>query len=221
MQTTLFDDFDNGFDEEKTQESQSKSSTSPLTIPEALQPWLVYEPEFLSAPESKQLYQTLVDEISWEQPFVTVFGQSHQIPRLQDWQSDDGVKYQYSGKELAPRPWHPTVFNLKQHIEAFTGKRFNSVLINYYRNGNDKMGWHADNEPELGANPAVVSVSLGAERDIQFKSNEYPKAINVMLVDGSLLMMKAGMQRHFQHQIPARKRIAQPRISLTFRHVLG
>lgn len=189
-------------------------------VAEHLASWILLKPDFLSAQQARALMELLIAELEWQQPEVIVFGQSHKIPRLQAWQSDPNITYQYSGKILQPEPWHPAILNIKQRLEQISGKRFNSVLINYYRTGDDKMGWHADNEPELGANPTVAAVSLGASRDIQFKSKAHPRATNVPLTPGSLLIMKAGMQRHFQHQIPARKRELQARISLTFRHVL-
>ena len=197
-----------------------EADSGSVAIASHLTPWLVLDNSFLTQPDAHSLMERLIGELPWQQPEVIVFGQSHKIPRLQAWQSDPGVVYQYSGKVLEPEPWHPDVLKIKQRVEQVSGKRFNSVLINYYRSGEDKMGWHADNEPELGANPTVAAVSLGARRDIQFKSKQYPKAVNVALGSGSLLIMKAGMQRHFQHQIPARLREAQARISLTFRHVL-
>lgn len=197
------------------------------SLPDELSPWLDFKPAFLTAEQAARLFHALIGELSWQQPEVVVFGKKHKIPRWQDWQSDQNITYQYSGKVLAPKAWHPEVLKIKHLLEEAVGHTFNSVLINYYRDGEDKMGWHADNEPELGPNPVVACVSLGAQRDLQFRRKKSStsvapsSAINVSLTNGSLLLMKAGMQRHFEHQIPARKSVDEGRISLTFRKVVS
>ena len=192
-------------------------------LPANISPWLNVDSNFLDLEEAVALFEQLSQELNWQQPEVIVFGKSHKIPRWQDWQSDSGVTYQYSGKTLDSKPWHPAVLQLKNKIEQSTLLSFNSVLINFYRDGEDKMGWHSDNEPELGLNPAVACVSLGATRDIQFKekvdTDNSSGAVNVALTNGSLLVMKPGMQAKFEHQIPVRRKVSQGRISLTFRQI--
>ena len=188
-------------------------------IPELVKPWLEYVPDFLSFIDATELYQQLEQQLDWQQPEIVVFSKRYPIPRLQCWQSDPGVQYQYSGKALNENAWHPLLERVRDHIHAQHGVYFNSVLVNFYRNGEDKMGWHSDDEPELGPNPIVASLSLGASRTMHFKDKKTNQTAAVELSNGALLMMKAGMQRAFKHQVPSRKKVREGRISLTFRYI--
>ena len=133
---------------------------------------------------------------------------------------DPGARYRYSGTTHTPSPWHAAVLNLRDRIAAHCDAPFNSVLINLYRTGQDSMGWHADNEPELGPEPLIASVSLGATRDFRLRRNDRSQpTITHALESGSLLVMKGDMQRDWQHSLPRRARVNQPRINLTFRQV--
>jgi alkylated DNA repair dioxygenase AlkB len=144
--------------------------------------------------------------------------------------------YRYSGLTLAEEQWHPLIRTLREQIQYEHGLFFNSALINYYRDGNDKMGWHSDDEPELGARPAVAILSLGETRDLQIRAQKQKisggyaedniKQTNKILctaklTSGSLLIMKPGFQQTYQHQIPTRKNIHGGRISITFRNIIG
>mgnify|MGYP005989484103 CR=1 FL=1 len=181
----------------------------------------MYERSFLSKQEAVAVFETLKAELPWQQPEVVVFGRNHRIPRLQCWQSDPDVIYQYSGKVLEPQPWHPLLLDIKARLELSCGYKFNSVLVNFYRDGNDKMGWHSDDESELGPNPVVASISLGETRAMFFKNKKSQQTASIDLLAGSMLVMKAGMQRVFQHQIPARRKVSHGRISLTFRYIVN
>ncbi len=207
-----------------------KNNVSGSNVPPDIKQWVSIEPAFLGHKTIFEFYSQLKQQLNWTQPEVIVFGKKHVIPRLQNSQSDQNVVYQYSGHSLVSEEWHPIVLQIKEKIEQQTGLIFNSVLINYYRDGNDKMGWHSDNEPELGTNPVIACVSLGAEREILFRNRRiknHNEASNarcsypVLLTSGSLLVMNAGAQNRLEHQIPVRKKVANGRISLTFRQIIG
>ncbi len=190
-------------------------------LPEELVPWLILDSNFISLENAQKLFSSLQSEIAWQQPEVKVFGKVHAIPRLQGWMADSGVSYQYSGLTLGEAPWHEQVSQLRQQINEEHKTDFNSALLNYYRNGDDKMGWHADDERELGYEPTVAIVSLGQVRTLKVRNNTTKVVTDVQLESGSLLVMKPGFQSHFQHQIPVRKKINEGRISLTFRKIIN
>ena len=168
--------------------------------------------------QTPQLRQALGQSLAWEQPLVTVYGKQHRTPRLTCWAADPGCSYRYSGLQQAIHPWTAELETLRQLLLDQLGVRFNSLLLNRYRDGADRMGWHADDEPELDDQAPIVSLSLGAARDLRFRprrGGEAPFAIN--LADGDLLVMDPPSQRHWQHALPPRARVSQERINLTFR----
>jgi alkylated DNA repair dioxygenase AlkB len=168
--------------------------------------------------QTPQLSQALGQSLAWEQPLVTVYGKQHRTPRLTCWVADPGCSYRYSGLQQAIHPWTAELENLRQLLLDQLGVRFNSLLLNRYRDGADRMGWHADDEPELDDQAPIVSLSLGAARDLRFRprrGDEAPFAIN--LADGDLLVMDPPSQIHWQHALPPRARVQQERINLTFR----
>ena len=168
--------------------------------------------------QTPQLRQALGQSLAWEQPLVTVYGKQHRTPRLTCWVADPGCSYRYSGLQQAIHPWTVELETLRQLLLDQLGVRFNSLLLNRYRDGADRMGWHADDEPELDDQAPIVSLSLGAARDLRFRprrGDEAPFAIN--LADGDLLVMDPPSQRHWQHALPPRARVQQERINLTFR----
>lgn len=181
---------------------------------------LSYRANFIKSDSATELYQYLAQHIDWQQPVVRVWGQDHLVPRLQYWMGEVGKDYQYSGKIFQAQPWLPVLTTLKQKVEHTCGTDFNSVLLNWYRNGQDKMGWHADNEEELGPTPIIAMVSLGATRSFQYKHLEHKVTENLEVEHGSLVLMNAGMQEQYHHQVPARAKVTQGRISLTFRNIL-
>ena len=195
------------------QNEQSKSAELPDC--------LAYKPSFLTQDSATNIYQFLVQHIDWQQPTVRVWGQDHQVPRLQYWMGEVGKDYQYSGKIFTAAAWLPIVDKLRQQVVQTCGFEFNSVLLNWYRDGRDKMGWHADNEEELGPSPAIAMVTLGAQRSFQYKHLESQVSENLEVEHGSLLLMKPGMQEHYHHQVPPRAKVTQGRISLTFRQILS
>ncbi|MBF9223748.1 alpha-ketoglutarate-dependent dioxygenase AlkB family protein [Hymenobacter ruricola] len=192
----------------------------PLSLPQAD---LLFDPAFLPAAEAAALLAQLTAEVAWEQRTIRLFGQESPQPRLTAWYGDADARYTYSGLAWEPRPWTPALLALRQRLEAATASRFNSVLLNLYRDGRDGMGWHADDEPELGPAPAIASLSLGATRRFRLR----PRAglvhppLSLDLGSGSLLLMRGPTQRHWQHALPKTTRPLGPRLNLTFRWVAG
>ena len=175
---------------------------------------------FLPPQEADTLLQTLQDEIPWRQDNIRIGGREQPIPRLQAWFGDPGTNYGYSGIKLEPQPWTPTLAALKQRIEDYSDCRFNSMLANLYRNENDSVSWHADNEPELGENPTIASLSLGDSRDFELKHRQHKeRKLKLTLHHGDLLIMKGSLQHHWLHQVPKSKTPCKPRINLTFRRI--
>ena len=165
-------------------------------------------------------FQSCLHDLNWETGFIKIFGKTHQIPRLQSWYADDGIEYTYSGKKLQRHNWNKTLIEIKQEIESITSIKFNSVLANLYRNGNDSMGLHSDNEKELGINPVIASLSLGESRDILFKHKNIKTSINIPQTSGQLIVMSGQTQKYWKHEIKKTKKFKKPRINLTFRNII-
>jgi alkylated DNA repair dioxygenase AlkB len=169
---------------------------------------------------SPALLEQLQQSLPWEQPSLRLFGRWHPIPRLQCWCADPGADYRYSGRPLPRAGWTEELMRLRSLATAITGKPFNSVLANLYRSGDDSMGWHADDEPELGPAPWIASWSLGASRDFAVRRKGESRIYrSISLNDGQLLLMSPGVQQHWQHALPRRARVRAPRLNLTFRYV--
>lgn len=160
----------------------------------------------------------LHEELPWRQPEIKVFGRWHRIPRLQSWHGNADAQYRYASLSMTPAPWHPALTLVRDCSTGLTGQSFNSVLANLYRDGNDKMGWHADDEPELGTAPWIASYSLGAARRflLRRKDNHRNKR-EILLRHDDLLLMSPAVQQRWQHALPAARRISDWRINLTFR----
>lgn len=167
--------------------------------------------------KSAQLFQTLLDDVHWEQREITVYGKTHPQPRLIAWFGNPGTSYTYAGLTLHPTPWIEPILEIKAVCEAIAGTAFNSVLLNLYRNGDDTMGWHSDDEPELGPNPTIASVSLGAARRFDLRHKVTKQTVKTPLYSGSVLMMTGNTQSEWVHQIARTKKVSEPRINLTFR----
>ena len=179
-----------------------------------------YVANAFTAREADRLFQSLLDAIPWRTATLTIAGQKRPLPRLQCWMADQGRSYSYSGLKLSPHPWNPDVLRIKARLEQICEHSFNSVLLNYYRGGSDSVSWHADDETELGPNPIVASVSLGAQRTLEFKPKfnlTTPKK-QIVLGSGSILIMGKTIQNNWLHQIPKISGTIDPRISLTFRN---
>jgi len=176
-----------------------------------------YRQGFFDADEALALFEALRAEIRWEQHRVRIRGREVDCPRLSGWEGD--ATYAYSGITLRPAPWTPQVAAVRRRIEAATGEAFNSVLANLYRDEADRLGWHADDEPELGPAPVIASASFGAPRRFLLRPKRGGASVPIVLEPGSLLVMRGQTQRHWLHSIPATRRPVGPRINLTFRRI--
>ena len=173
-----------------------------------------------SSEKSASLLASLITNIQWNEDYCVVFGRRFQIPRLQAWYADEGIQYSYSNNLLKNQPWLDTLLGIKHDVEQITGHPFNSVLVTYYRNGDDHVNWHADDEDELGSEPVIASLSLGATREFQFRHKHDDIMDSVLLYDGDLLLMRPGFQADWEHRVPSEPLITRPRINLTFRTVM-
>jgi alkylated DNA repair dioxygenase AlkB len=180
----------------------------------------VLYPDFLDVGAADATFDELLRETPWEQPQLAMFGNIVTEPRKSAWHSDV-TTYAYSGVERVAHPMSSLLRNLATQCSAATRTEFNGVLVNYYKDGNDHLGWHADNEIVNGPEPTIASVSLGAERRFDFRHNETGEVVKVLLPHGSLLVMSGLSQKCWQHRIPKETHLSLPRINLTFRRVLS
>ncbi|RUO30457.1 alpha-ketoglutarate-dependent dioxygenase AlkB family protein [Aliidiomarina sanyensis] len=180
---------------------------------------LYYIADWLPINEANSAFQSLREEITWEQGEVFIFGKHHLTPRLQSWHGEPDAVYAYSNKMLLPKPWTPSLLNLKRKLEDL-GIFTNSVLANLYRDGNDKMGWHRDNEKELGPQPVIASLSFGGQRDFVLRHRLTKQRICIPLENGSLFVMAGQTQHFWEHCLPRRARCHHERINLTYRTII-
>ena len=178
-----------------------------------------YQAKALSAPKSLDLFYYLRDSLTWQQPKTTVFGKTNPIPRMQCFIADAGVRYGYSGSTLNVEPWPDVLDAMRLRLNKQFDVGFNALLVNLYRDGNDCMGWHADDEAELGHEPIIVSISLGAERVFKIKHKVTKEVTSLTLHSGSCLVMNGLSQQQYLHGLPKQTRLAHPRINLTFRTI--
>ncbi len=186
-----------------------------LAMPDAE---VLYYPNLFSTSESVDFFQDLTLSIAWEQREIRFPGKLVSLPRLTAWYGDPGKAYRYSGMTHEPHAWTHSLTTIKERIEAIAEMQFNSVLLNLYRHEQDSVSWHSDDEPELGENPVIASVSFGATRLFQFKHKHESKLRRTIdLTSGSLLLMRGTTQKYWKHQIPKSKEPCGARINLTFR----
>lgn len=177
-------------------------------------------PAFLSVNDAAAALRSVREEVVWEQQRILMFGRSVAMPRLTCWIGDADAIYTYSRTTFQPRPWTPTLQDLRSRIGLRAGQAFNSVLANRYRNGSDSMGWHSDDEPELGDEPVIASLSLGAARRFCLRHRREPECrVDLLLEPGSLLLMRGATQRNYRHALPKTRVEVGERINLTFRQV--
>lgn len=181
--------------------------------------YLIYEPQAFSM-HASQWFQQLLEQTPWQQDSIVIAGRSIKIPRMQAWYGDYKTVYTYSGLTLKPLAWTPLLSKIKQLVEEKSGCGFNSVLVNYYRDGDDSVSWHADDEKELGDKPIIASVSLGCERFFSIRSKDKGRpATHLPLGNGAFLLMGPGVQESCEHAVLKQKEIDAARISLTFRQI--
>ena len=168
------------------------------------------------------LYERLIAALAWGQSVVRVYGREHLTPRLTTWEGDEGVSYRYSGLTETASGWPPVLLPVLEHVQSITGRSFNSVLGNYYRDGGDSMGYHCDDETELGPQPWIASLSLGEVRDfvLRPRRGSRKQCAKIALPDNSLLLMSPQVQRDFEHALPRRAKVDKGRINLTFRQII-
>jgi alkylated DNA repair dioxygenase AlkB len=192
-----------------------------MTLPAELESeGLEYHPGFLAPGHARAYLQRLWRELEWAQKEIVLFGRRRLQPRLIAWYGDPAAVYRYSGLTLEPLPWHPCLLEIRDRLADYSDAPFNSVLANAYRDGSDSMGWHRDDEAELGQDPVIASVSLGQERRFLLRKNGEPSQA-LMLVPGSLLLMQRDFQRRYRHALPKTRRPVGLRINLTYRVVKG
>jgi alkylated DNA repair dioxygenase AlkB len=176
---------------------------------------------WLAPAESAALMATLLRDVPWEVHRIRMFGREVASPRLSCWIGDAEAAYRYSGSRFQPRPWLPALAALRDRLREELGRPFNSVLANRYRSGADAMGWHSDDEPELGPEPLIASISLGASRRFVLRHRRDPaQRLALDLEPGSLLLMAGATQHHWKHALPRTTRPVGERINLTYRQIL-
>jgi alkylated DNA repair dioxygenase AlkB len=175
---------------------------------------------FFSSVEANDLLINCIAGLPWESMKIKMFGKEVVIPRLQCWVGDKGCEYSYSGKKLNRQPWTLELLMIKEKISQHANLNFNSVLVNFYRDGQDSMGWHADDEPELGKNPTIAALSFGGERDLVFRNILSKETLSIPQLHGALIIIDGQTQQYWQHAIKKTKKVISPRINLTFRNIM-
>jgi len=201
---------------ETNNEKQAEASCITLPMENAK---VEYYPNWLTHKHAKHLMDYFIKQLQWQQPSIMLYGKERKIPRLQAWYGDPNSQYEYSKLMMQPLPWDTRLANLKLACEQKCNAVFNSVLANLYRNGSDSMGMHSDNEPELGKQAVIASVSLGQTRRLTFKNINTKETHRVGLEHGSLLVMKGDTQQYWQHGINKSRTQLGARLNFTFRQV--
>ncbi len=231
IQSTLFDSvasLPEATDDKLKKSDDKLVKPNQIQLPDA---HLAYLPGSFDEAQAQSLFEILKQGVEWEQSEITLYGKKVSIPRLNAWYGDAHCGYNYSNTYFEPLPWLPIITQIKQLVEAAfadllpatgnEGGYFNSALINCYRDGQDSVAWHSDDEPELGKNPIVASVSLGETRAFKLR-HRYNSALPVykmLLSAGDLLLMYGATQHHWHHEIPKTKKSVGERINITFRRV--
>ncbi len=177
-----------------------------------------YIPSFIETSAANEYFARILQNTPWEHRHIVMFGREVLQPRLTCWYGDHA--YSYSGIRLEPRPWSTDLEELKNRCEAEARTVFNSCLANLYRDGRDSMGWHADDEPELGTQPVIASVSLGQTRAFRMRHRQTKDVVDITLEHGSLLIMGGVMQHRWMHEIPKTAKPVSQRINLTYRTII-
>jgi alkylated DNA repair dioxygenase AlkB len=175
---------------------------------------------FYSTLESEPIFRHFQQDHAWPDNRYSYGGRQFVLPRLQTWHADAGIRYSYSNNLLETRAWTPILLMIRAKVEAFLAVSFNAVLVNYYRDGEDYVGWHADDEPELGKQPLIASLTLGAERRFEFKRKHSAENGYLVLRNGTLLVMQPAFQHQWLHRVPKAHDVGTGRINLTFRQVV-
>lgn len=181
---------------------------------------LYYNKHFLNPERALALIPKLLKEVNFKNDESIIFGKHYVMNRLTGWVGDESFSYGYSQIKREAQLWTESLLKIKDLVEKSSGFKYNSCLLNYYPTGEDGMGWHADNEKELGFNPIIASLSLGAERKFCFKHIETKEKLSLQLKNGSLLIMAEEIQHKWKHALPKTKKVNSPRMNLTFRNII-
>tara|TARA_Y100000766_G_scaffold163642_1_gene140748 strand:- start:51 stop:674 length:624 start_codon:yes stop_codon:yes gene_type:complete len=179
----------------------------------------IYTDSLIPTEKSEFFLLQLSKNIQWKNDESVIFGKHYITRRKTAWYGDRPFNYTYSKIKRTALPWTNELLEIKQIVENNESTKFNSCLLNFYHDGDDGMGWHSDNEKELKKNSVIASISLGAERKFSFKHKKNKEKIDLILGNGSLLVMKEQIQNHWMHQLPKSKKVREPRINLTFRTI--
>ena len=191
----------------------------PLPLSPDRQSEITFWPSWLGSAEADDLLATAINQVAWRQDNIHIEGKSIPIPRLQNWYGDPTTSYTYSRIKLQAVAFPPWMEMLRRRVERQTGNCFNRTLVNYYRDGQDSVDWHADDERELGSEPIIASVSLGQERAFLLRHKTTKERLKINLPHGSLMMMGPGIQEHWHHSVAKDKNVVGPRINFTFRNM--
>ena len=191
----------------------------PVRLADERRSEIVFWPNWLDSQHADALLATAISKTPWREDMINIGGKCIPVPRLQNWFGAPNTSYTYSGIRLQALEFPDWMDKVRTAVEQVTGHRFNRALVNYYRHGRDSVDWHADNEVELGREPMVASLSLGAERVFQLRHNKTKERLSVSLPHGSLLLMGAGIQEHWQHLLAKVASLEQPRVNFTFRYM--
>ncbi|KKL03356.1 alpha-ketoglutarate-dependent dioxygenase AlkB [Rheinheimera mesophila] len=200
----------------RAHQSDNHGSLQHFALPQAE---LLFWPDWLSKHQADGCYQQLAQQLHWQQPAIKIFGKAVPIPRQQVWMGEPHCSYKYSGVLFEPEAWHPLVKQLTDQVNKLCQSRFNAVLLNWYADGQQHMGWHSDDEPELGDEPQIASLSLGQPRCFDLKHKTLGIQLKLELGHGSLLLMAGQCQAFWQHRVPKRAAATAGRINLTFREI--
>jgi alkylated DNA repair dioxygenase AlkB len=195
------------------------SQLIPVRLTEERLSQIAFWPNWLDGERADAMLSQAISDIDWRSDVIRIAGKIIPIPRLQQWFGDPKTSYTYSNIRLQAVQFPNWIDKLREQIEIESGERFNRALVNYYRDGSDSVDWHADDEAELGFEPLVASLSLGAERVFQLRRNVTQERLDISLPHGSLLVMGAGIQTYWQHRIAKTKKVEQPRVNFTFRYM--
>ncbi len=181
-----------------------------------------YIENFFDFDQSQLYMKHLTNDIKWKREKIRMWGREIITKKRIAWYADEGKSYTYSGSTFHPEQWNELLLEIKKYVEHYIKFQFNSVLLNEYPNGKVGMGWHSDDERELGIDPIIASLSFGANRDFIFKhkTDKSFENIKIHLKSGSLLLMLGSTQHHWKHSLPKRLKVREPRINLTFRKIL-
>ncbi|TLU61696.1 alpha-ketoglutarate-dependent dioxygenase AlkB [Thalassotalea litorea] len=181
---------------------------------------LLYLPQCFSEKQARELYSKLAMELRWRQEKIAMFGKQVLIPRMQAWHGNPESFYRYSGLDLIPQAWTPALLQVRQQLDTIAGTDFNAVLGNWYRDGQDSMGWHSDDEKALGRYPVIASASFGQERRFCLRHKSSGEKQTILLRSGSLILMFGSLQENWQHSLPKSAKPMQGRINLTYRTIV-